>query len=84
MTEPPRPGCDAPPVPDRRRPVWCSPARCRTLPAALADDRPAAMQAALKAVIGDRPLHKGRIKIELPPLVENGNAVPLGSRSRAR
>ena len=25
-----------------------------------------------------RPCNKGRIKIELPPLVENGNAVPLG------
>jgi sulfur-oxidizing protein SoxY len=48
------------------------------LPAALADDRPAAMQAALKAVLGESTANKGRIKIELPPLVENGNAVPLG------
>ncbi|MCC6890364.1 MAG: SoxY-related AACIE arm protein [Hyphomicrobiales bacterium] len=39
---------------------------------------PAAMQAAIKAVVGDAPLSTGRIKIELPPLVENGNAVPLG------
>jgi sulfur-oxidizing protein SoxY len=41
-------------------------------------DRPAQMQAAIKSVIGDATLNKGRIKIELPPLVENGNAVPLG------
>jgi sulfur-oxidizing protein SoxY len=40
-------------------------------------DRAAAMQAAIKAVAGDTPLQQGRIKIELPPLVENGNAVPL-------
>jgi sulfur-oxidizing protein SoxY len=40
-------------------------------------DRAAAMQAAIKAVAGDAPLQQGRIKIELPPLVENGNAVPL-------
>lgn len=38
---------------------------------------PAAMQAAVKAVAGEAPISKGRIKIELPPLVENGNAVPL-------
>lgn len=48
------------------------------LPEARAADRPAAMQAAIKAVAGDAPLNQGRIKIELPPLVENGNAVPLG------
>jgi sulfur-oxidizing protein SoxY len=40
-------------------------------------DRVAAMHAAIKAVAGDASLQPGRIKIELPPLVENGNAVPL-------
>jgi sulfur-oxidizing protein SoxY len=39
---------------------------------------PASMQAAVKAVTGDASISKGRVKIELPPLVENGNAVPLG------
>ena len=39
--------------------------------------RAAAMQAAIKAVAGDAPIKPGRIKLELPPLVENGNAVPL-------
>jgi sulfur-oxidizing protein SoxY len=55
------------------------------LPAARAEDRippvserPAAMRAALKAVVGEADVKEGRIKIELPPLVENGNAVPLG------
>jgi sulfur-oxidizing protein SoxY len=41
-------------------------------------ERPAAMRAAVKAVAGDATVQQGRIKIELPPLVENGNAVPLG------
>jgi sulfur-oxidizing protein SoxY len=40
--------------------------------------RAAAMQAAIKTVVGDSPVNSGRIKLELPPLVENGNAVPLG------
>ena len=52
-----------------------------TLPDARAhaqsQDRPAAMRAAIKALTGDNPMKDGRIKIELPPLVENGNAVPL-------
>jgi sulfur-oxidizing protein SoxY len=44
---------------------------------AQSQDRPAAMRAAIKALTGDAPLQEGRIKVELPPLVENGNAVPL-------
>jgi sulfur-oxidizing protein SoxY len=45
---------------------------------AQSQERAAAMAAAIKAVAGENPLQQGRIKIELPPLVENGNAVPLG------
>jgi sulfur-oxidizing protein SoxY len=48
-----------------------------TLPAAPAGATPDEMQAAIKNIVGSAELHKGRIKIELPPLVENGNAVPL-------
>jgi sulfur-oxidizing protein SoxY len=44
----------------------------------LATATPASMQAAVKAVTGDASVSKGRVKIDLPPLVENGNAVPLG------
>lgn len=29
------------------------------------------------AVVGNTPVRQGRVKLELPPLVENGNAVPL-------
>lgn len=37
---------------------------------------PAEMQAAIAQVIGDAKLNAGRVKIEVPPLVENGNTVP--------
>jgi sulfur-oxidizing protein SoxY len=38
---------------------------------------PATMQAAIKKVVGAAPLRKGKVTIDVPPLVENGNAVPL-------
>jgi sulfur-oxidizing protein SoxY len=37
---------------------------------------PADMQAAIANVIGGAKLNVGRVKIEIPPLVENGNTVP--------
>jgi len=38
---------------------------------------PASMQAALKKVVGEAPLQKGKVKLDVPPLVENGNVVPV-------
>jgi len=38
---------------------------------------PATMQAALKKVVGEAPLQKGKVKLDVPPLVENGNVVPV-------
>jgi sulfur-oxidizing protein SoxY len=38
---------------------------------------PAAMLAAIKKVVGEAPLRKGKVTIDVPPLVENGNTVPL-------
>jgi sulfur-oxidizing protein SoxY len=38
---------------------------------------PAAMQDAIRAVVGPARITPGKVKLELPPLVENGNAVPL-------
>ncbi|MGH8033526.1 MAG: SoxY-related AACIE arm protein [Luteimonas sp.] len=38
---------------------------------------PKTMQAAIDRVIGSAKVNQGRIKIVLPPLSENGNAVPL-------
>lgn len=36
---------------------------------------PTEMQAAITKVVGDARIHPGKVKLELPPLVENGNTV---------
>ncbi len=38
---------------------------------------PETMQAAIKKVVGDAPLRKGKVTLDIPPLVENGNTVPV-------
>jgi sulfur-oxidizing protein SoxY len=38
---------------------------------------PATMQEAIRRVVGAAPVRPGRVKLELPPLSENGHAVPL-------
>jgi sulfur-oxidizing protein SoxY len=38
---------------------------------------PATMQEAIGKVVGTAPVTVGKVKLELPPLSENGNAVPL-------
>jgi sulfur-oxidizing protein SoxY len=38
---------------------------------------PAEMQEAIRAVVGSTRITPGKVKIDLPPLIENGNAVPL-------
>jgi len=38
---------------------------------------PAAMQEAIRKVVGPARVNTGKVKLELPPLVENGNTVPL-------
>jgi len=38
---------------------------------------PAAMQEAIRKAVGPASVITGKVKLELPPLVENGNAVPL-------
>ena len=35
------------------------------------------MEAAVRAFVGEGPLKEGKVKIDVPPLVENGNTVPL-------
>jgi sulfur-oxidizing protein SoxY len=42
--------------------------------------RPAAATpaaAAIGEIVGDAPVQQGKVKLEVPPLVENGNVVPL-------
>jgi sulfur-oxidizing protein SoxY len=38
---------------------------------------PEKMQAAIKAVVGEAPVTKGRVTLDIPPLVENGNTVAM-------
>jgi sulfur-oxidizing protein SoxY len=38
---------------------------------------PETMAAAIKEVVGEAAVRKGKVKIDVPPLVENGNAVPV-------
>ena len=42
-----------------------------------AEATPAMMDAAIRTVTGGAPVRIGRVKIDVPPLVENGNTVPL-------
>ena len=39
--------------------------------------RKAAFQEALRGIVGDAQIRRGRVKLQLPPLVDNGNSVPL-------
>ena len=38
---------------------------------------PAEMQEAIRSIIGSARVTPGKVRLELPPLIENGNAVPL-------
>jgi sulfur-oxidizing protein SoxY len=42
-----------------------------------ADATPAMLNAAIRNVVGEAPLRTGRVKLDIPPLVENGNTVPM-------
>jgi sulfur-oxidizing protein SoxY len=37
---------------------------------------PETMREAVRRAIGEAPVSKGKVKLDLPPLVENGNSVP--------
>ena len=41
------------------------------------DATPATMKAAIARVVGERTARKGRVMIDIPPLVENGNAIAM-------
>jgi sulfur-oxidizing protein SoxY len=38
---------------------------------------PAMLNTAIRNVVGEAPIRTGRVKIDIPPLVENGNTVPM-------
>src|SRR6185503_10078517 len=39
--------------------------------------RAAALESAVRKVTGGKPVRAGKVKLEVPPLVDNGNTVPL-------
>jgi len=42
-----------------------------------AEATPASMKQAVRQVVGEAPVKRGKIKLDLPPLVENGNSVAM-------
>jgi sulfur-oxidizing protein SoxY len=47
------------------------------LPVSEASATPASMDAAIKKVVGSAALRKGKVTLNLPPIVENGNSVSV-------
>ena len=46
-------------------------------PAPVAANTPGQMEHAIRSLIGEAEVRKGKVTLELPPLVENGNTVPM-------
>ncbi|MGH6783885.1 MAG: SoxY-related AACIE arm protein [Sphingomicrobium sp.] len=69
--------------PTRRRFLVCSGqfagglALASLLPADPAKATPPQMQEAIRKVVGAAKINKGKVKLDLPPLVENGNTVSM-------
>jgi sulfur-oxidizing protein SoxY len=42
-----------------------------------AEATPAMLAAAIRTVTGGAAVHTGKVKLDIPPLVENGNTVPM-------
>jgi sulfur-oxidizing protein SoxY len=38
---------------------------------------PAMLASAIRNVVGEADVHAGKVKLDIPPLVENGNTVPM-------
>src|ERR1700755_236127 len=42
-----------------------------------AEATPAMLPSAIRNVVGEAPIRTGKVKLDIPPLVENGNTVPM-------
>src|ERR1700755_204989 len=42
-----------------------------------AEATPAMLPTAIRNVVGEAPIRTGKVKLDIPPLVENGNTVPM-------
>ena len=49
----------------------------RCAPRPRAANTPGQMETAIRRVIGEAEIRKGKVTLDLPPLVENGNTVPM-------
>src|SRR5215467_812699 len=71
---------DTSPFPVTRRAVLtgaAGAAASATLLVRRAEATPATMKAAIHRVIGEQPVRKGKVTLEIPPLVENGNTIAM-------
>jgi sulfur-oxidizing protein SoxY len=50
---------------------------CATLMVRPAGATPETMKAAINRIAGERPVRKGKVTLDIPPLVENGNTIAL-------
>jgi len=60
-----------------RRVVLLAAAAFGFAPFARSEASPTAMDEAIRALVGDAKVTPGKVKLELPPIVENGNTVSL-------
>ncbi|SKA11260.1 sulfur-oxidizing protein SoxY [Enhydrobacter aerosaccus] len=60
-----------------RRHFLVAAATVTVIPFAPALATPESLAAAIKEVVGEVEVRSGRVKLDIPPLIENGNAVPL-------
>ena len=49
------------------------------LPPNIGEIRKKALDEAIRQVVGSNPVRQGRVKLDLPPLIDNGNTVPLSA-----
>ena len=71
---------DTHPFPVTRRAVLAGAAGaavCATVLVRPAGATPETMKAAIHRVIGEQPVRKGKVALEIPPLVENGNTIAM-------
>ena len=60
-----------------RRAAWRSPALAVMHAQASGREHAGQMETAIRNVIGEAEVRKGKVTLDLPPLVENGNTVPM-------
>jgi sulfur-oxidizing protein SoxY len=52
-------------------------AACGTLLIRRAEATPEMMKAAIRRVVGEAPVRTGKVSLDIPPLVENGNTIAM-------